>query len=71
MKTEFFKIGNYTFHADERDIRTSNNWLEIRDWCNLNNIDASRIMTGNQLPYNIWRVKDEQQRTWFKLRWER
>lgn len=70
MKHEFFKVGNYSFCADERDIRTPNSWREILKWCEDNNIEASRVMTGDKLPFNIWRVKDDQQRTWFKLRWE-
>jgi hypothetical protein len=70
MMGEFFKMGNYSFCSDERDIRTSNNWLEIRSWCADNLIAAEQIMTGPGMPFNVWRVKDEHQRTWFKLRWE-
>ena len=70
MKQEFFRVGNYSFQSDERDIRTAPNQREIIEWCAANNVEASRIMTGPNLPFNIWRVKDDQQRTWFKLRWE-
>ena len=68
---EFFKVGDFSVQSDERDIRTAaNNWREILKWCENNNIAASRIITGDRFPFNIWRVKDDQQRTWFKLRWE-
>lgn len=67
---EFFKVGDYSFCSDRRDVRTSDKYIDIKNWCNTNRIIASGVMIGTQLPYNVWRIEDEEQRSWFRLRWE-
>ena len=40
---------------------------EIYDWCMKNKIDVE--YQGTMMDTDVWYIKDEQQRMWFKLRW--
>ena len=68
----------HQFHIDKRgysltgDIRhtmlSTEDRLEVYDWCDKNAVDAT-IRVLNFDGYDLWEVKDDQQRAWFALKW--
>jgi hypothetical protein len=41
---------------------------EVHEWCDANAVDAT-IRVMNFDGYDLWEVKDDQQRGWFALKW--
>ena len=64
----FWELGKYKIVSDERDFMIA---LRLRDsvaiWCRNNNVTASIHMSA--FGKDIWRVKEDEQRMWFSLRW--
>lgn len=60
----------YVFMSDERDIATA--FLqrqEVYEWAGTNGITIEYQGTLNGV--DVWRIKDEEQRAWFALKWQR
>lgn len=58
----------YVLIGDDRDIGVSSHQRNaLWDWCKINTIDVE--YQGTMMNTDVWRVKDEQQRLWFILRW--
>ena len=60
--------------SDERDIMLPLRLTkEVQEWCLTNNIKAERsqkqAIIQSYYGVTLWRIKDEQQRAWFILRW--
>ena len=60
--------------SDERDIMvTSSLTKDVIAWCDENKIDAEQVANSPITQYsfgvNLWRVRNEEQRMWFTLRW--
>lgn len=65
-------IEGYEIYSDSNDIRVNIEdpamVFAIKDWCSSNKVDALLMLLV--IPsLSIWRIKDEQQRAWFMLRW--
>ena len=57
------------FVGDERDIGVISNYRQdVWDWCDANNVDLEYQGTLGGL--DVWRIKNEKQRTAFILRWQ-
>ena len=73
----FLSMGNLKLISDERDIALPRKqMLEVINWCKVNDIDIENplSLSTDQLSarifdVNIWRVKDNNQRMLFVLRW--
>jgi hypothetical protein len=69
----FIERKSYKLISDERDvILPMGSTKQVEEWCLNNNITAERvpqIFVQTQLGVTLWRIKDEQQRMWFMLRW--
>ena len=70
----FADRAGFKLTGDERDIAV--NWQkrhEVRDWCSVNNIrvefNDKNTVSGKFFGVDLWRVKDEQQRMLFLLKW--
>lgn len=68
----FAERGKFKLHSDERDIAVNcqlrhNVW----DWCQDNNVEVEYQDTriGNSFGIDVWRIRDEQQRVLFLLKW--
>lgn len=60
---------NYVRVVDTMDVDVSyTKRQELYDWCGEHNIDVE--YQGTMMGTDVWRVKDEKQRIWFKLRWQ-
>lgn len=58
----------YVFMGDSRDIAiASNKRQEVWDWCHANKITPE--YQGTMAGTDLWRIRNEQQRVWFSLRW--
>ncbi len=58
----------YVLMGDSRDIAVSYAYRqEVFEWCGINKITVE--FQGNMSGIDLWRVKDEQQRMWFTMRW--
>ena len=58
----------YVFMCDDRDISVSySKRQEVHDWCCANKIAVE--YQGTLGGTDVWRVRDEQHRSWFTLRW--
>lgn len=58
----------YVFMGDSRDIAVPyNKRQEVFDWCGENKITVE--YQGTMAGTDLWRIRDEQQRVWFSLRW--
>ena len=76
MGTKVFasKVG-YDLVSDERDIMVSNLMIaDVIKWCDdmgirVEQVDIPPIFQWS-FGVNLWRVKDEQQRILFALRWQ-
>ena len=65
---EFGRRQGYIFFSDARDIETPfSKRQEVYDWAGANGIAIE--FQGTLGGTDVWRVKDEQQRTWFTLKW--
>jgi hypothetical protein len=61
-------LNGYVFMSDERDIGVS--WSkrqEVHDWAGTNGITIE--YQGTLGGIDVWRVRNDQQRAWFNLRW--
>ena len=64
----FAERGQYKLTGDVRDLGVKfEQRSAVRNWCIFNGIEAMIVGTG--LGYDLWRVKDEQSRILFVLRW--
>lgn len=73
---EFLKIGDYSITSDARDIMLPYNKIgEVLNWCDQNNVqhDIPGVVTVNNFlhgyGFHLWRIKDDEQRVLFMLRW--
>lgn len=58
----------YVLMADDKDIAVPfSKRQELYEWCGQNKITVE--YQGSLSGVDVWRVKDDQQRAWFKLRW--
>ena len=58
----------YVYMSDERDIGIPySKRQEVYDWAGANGITIE--YQGTLGGTDVWRVRDEQQRAWFNLRW--
>ena len=70
----FMKRDSYLLMSDERDIMLPMGLTnQVEEWCLNNNITAERVQRQSigQSAFGVtrWRIKDEQHRMWFTLRW--
>ena len=70
----FIKRDSYLLMSDERDIMLPmGSTKQVEEWCLNNNITAERvprqIFVQTAFGVTLWRIKDEQHRMWFTLRW--
>ncbi len=76
LKT-FIETNGLKLVSDERDIMVpAKYYYDVVDWCNKNHIDVtvpqgtySHPTAARIFNVNLWRVKDNEQRLWFTLRW--
>jgi hypothetical protein len=62
-------VSNYVSVIDTIDVVISyTKRQEVYDWCSEHNIEIE--YQGTMMGTDVWRVKDEKQRLWFKLRWQ-
>jgi len=58
----------YVLMADDKDIAVSfSNRQAVYEWCGKNKITVE--YQGTLGGTDVWRIRDEQQRAWFTLRW--
>lgn len=58
----------YVFMSDNRDIAVSYSERQaVYDWCGANKITVE--YQGTLGGTDVWRVRDEEQRMWFTLKW--
>ena len=58
----------YVLMGDSRDIAVAyNKRQEVWDWCHENKITPE--YQGTMAGTDLWRIRDEQERVWFSLRW--
>jgi len=78
MGTKIFcKRHDLVVQSDERDVMLPVQYTTtVLSWCKQNGINiespldrAEQEMVKQIFGVNIWRVRDEQQRSWFLLRW--
>ena len=64
----FAEHGKFKLVCDERDIRVKV-WERyiVWEWCKENNIEVE--YQGTLADTDVWRVRDEQHRVMFMLRW--
>ena len=69
MNTRVFaEKGRVKLVGDERDIGIVSNYRQdVWAWCDANKIDLE--YQGTLANIDLWRIKDEEQRAWFMLRW--
>ena len=66
--TVFAEKGRVKLVGDSRDIAVPyNKRKQVWNWCYENDITVT--YEGSLSGTDLWRVKDEQQRLWFALRW--
>ena len=73
----FLERDRFVLRGDDRDIMISaQHKRAVLKWCRQNNIDFELPLSKDQqeivkhyFGVNLWRVRDEQQRMWFALRW--
>lgn len=78
MGTKVFRERNgLKLISDERDIEVSAKYrAKVQEWCNDNGIKATLASPAEGTSWaasvwgvNLWRVRDEQQRVMFALKW--
>lgn len=58
----------YVLMADEKDIAVPyTNRQAVYEWCGANKITVE--YQGTLGGTDVWRVRDDQQRMWFTMRW--
>lgn len=74
----FLERGDYKLVGDEKDIMVSHALQgQVVRWCRDNAVQAELNYVGNQerwmiqemFKMDLWRVRDEQQRMMFALKW--
>lgn len=70
----FMKRDSYLLMSDERDIMLPMGLTkQVEEWCLNNNITAERVQRQSigqsAFGVTLWRIKGEQHRMWFILRW--
>ena len=74
----FLEYQGFSLISDERDVMVSTDHRrEVIKWCKQNKIQAELVTIGLQehkdiksmFGVNLWRIKDDEQRTLFVLRW--
>ena len=73
----FMERDRFTLRGDERDIMLPAQYkMTVVRWCKRNNIDFEFPLSNDQqeiakhyFGVNLWRIRDEQQRMWFVLKW--
>lgn len=76
LKT-FIEINGLQLVSDERDVMVpAKHYTNVVEWCKQNNIDIAQIqgtynhyIAMKMFKVNLWRVKDQEQRVMFILRW--
>lgn len=64
----FKEKGGLSFRSDERDIAVPYSMRQaVYEWCGANKITVE--YQGTLGGTDVWRVRDEQQRAWFTMRW--
>jgi hypothetical protein len=78
MGTKIFcKRHDLVVQSDERDVMLPAQYTTtVLSWCKQNGVNiespldrAEQEIVKQSFGVNIWRVRDEQQRSWFLLRW--
>ena len=78
--TVFLEKQGLKLMGDSRDIMVPRKYQsDVLKWCKENNVEATigdpnkpsseNAMVQRLFNVNLWRVKDDKQRTWFALRW--
>ena len=69
MNTRVFaEKGRVKLVGDERDVGVAAWWRDaVWQWCEDNKINLE--YQGTLAGTDLWRIKDEEQRAWFILRW--
>lgn len=68
--TVFAEYEKYKLISDERDIAVAFNWRQaVWNWCQANGIDAEYQGTRPIFHVDLWRIKNEQHRAIFLLKW--
>lgn len=69
MTSKIFAVkGRVKLVGDSRDIAVLyDRRNQVWNWCQEN--DISVTYEGSLAGIDLWRIKDEQQRMWFALRW--
>lgn len=70
----FLEHSGFALIGDDRDIMVSNQLIaEVIQWCEQMGIQAEQVDTSPIMQWcfrvNLWRVRDEQHRMLFALRW--
>ena len=62
-------LNGYVLMGDERDIAVPySHRQEVYEWAGLNRITIE--YQGTLGGVDVWRVRDDQQRAWFALKWQ-
>ena len=74
MNTRVFaEKGRVKLVGDERDVGVAAWWRDaVWQWCEDNKINLEyqgTLYQGTLAGIDLWRIKDEEQRAWFILRW--
>ena len=70
----FLERSGVALVSDERDVMVSSSLIkDVIAWCDENGIDAEQVAKSPVTQYsfgvNLWRVKNDEQRMWFALKW--
>lgn len=73
----FLESGGSQLISDERDIMVAARYRsQVLQWCRESGVEVedpggnyTNDIAQKQFGVNIWRIRDEQQRAWFALRW--
>jgi hypothetical protein len=73
----FMERDRFILRGDDRDIMLPAQYkMAVLSWCRKNNIDVelplnkdNEHIAKHYFGVNLWRIRDEQQRAWFALRW--
>lgn len=73
----FLKVGRNQLISDERDIMVAARYRsQVLQWCRESGVEVedpqgnyTHEIAQKQFGVNIWRIRDEQQRVLFALRW--
>ena len=68
VKEFVYTDSGYVLMGDHRDIPVPySNRQAVYDWCGANKITVE--YQGTLGGTDLWRIRDEQQRAWFMMRW--